>query len=275
MKKSLLSLAVATLFMLPGAYAQENSTVVTFNFSDYDELGNDFTFAPYTLEELQDNDSDAGKYLNEADGKTKARWYTSGNNKVLVLIGETLSQEGISMTMTNPGKYKDYPRIFFANLGKANPTNVYCDARWYRTQELAFDAPEGMKFDRIVMSATHAGCTARECGATKVVTEGGTQTFADSNGDSKNDLSTWEADAGSSLSRIVYKADADAPTQMAYTIEFTMSPAGNSGIGNVSVESEGETKYYDLTGVRHDINSLVPGLYIAVKDGKATKILVK
>lgn len=275
MKKTLLSLAVAALAVLPQASAQESATVVTFNFSDYDELGNDFTFAPYTLDELQDNDSDAGKYLNEADGKTKARWYTSGNNKVLVLIGETLSQEGVSMTMTNPGKYKDYPRIFFANLGKANPTNVYCDARWYRTQELTFEAPEGMKFDRIVMSATHAGCTARECGATKVVTEGGTQTFADSNGDSKNDLSTWEADAGSSLSRIVYKADADAPTQMAYTIEFTMSPAGNSGIGNVSVESEGETLYYDLTGLRRDRASLVPGLYISVKDGKATKILVK
>ena len=274
MKRTLLSIAAAALFMLP-ATAQETAEVITFNFSDYDELGNDFTFAPYSLEELQDSDSDAGKYLNENDGKTKSRWYTSGNNKVLVVIGEIISQNGISMVMTNPGTYKDYPRIFFANLGKTNPTNVYCDARWYRTQEITFSAPEGKKFDKIVISATHEGCTARECGSTKVVTAGGTQTFADTNEDSKNDLSTWIADENSSVSEIVYKADADAPTQMAYTIEFTLSSAANSGIENVSTDVATESEYYDLTGLRHNENDLVRGVYIVVKGGKATKKLVK
>ncbi len=263
-------------FLLPSILAAcaavaSNAQEVVFDFTDPTSLSG-LEFKPMTLTELR-----SAKYINESDTKEKDRCYKSGNNHVLIIDGETISKDGVSFSVSNPDIYKDYPRFFFGLIGKTYPPepaaeNFYCDLRWYKTQVLEINAPEGKKIEKIVMSATSGDNPKRANGNTIVQTEGGKQTISDD-----KTLNEWVADSESEISTVVYKASADSPTQMAYSLSVTLADAGSgSAITEINAaDSAAPVEYYNLTGVRQNGDTLVPGVYVRRQGSKAQKFIVK
>lgn len=269
MKKKFLLLSLA----IAGAASAVNAQEVIFDFSNPTSLSG-LTFEPMNVSELQQ-----AKYENESEKSpgTKDRCYLSGKNHVLIIIGETISKDGVSFSLTNPDKYKDYPRFFFGLIGKTYPdtptaADFYCDLRWYQTEEIEISAPAGKKIDKIVMNAKSGDHPARANGHTKVVTEGGTQTISDD-----LTLNEWVANADSEITKVTYKATSDSPTQMAYSLAVTLSDLnGGSGISSIgSDDSNAPVEYYDLTGVRCNPDNLTPGIYVMRKGASVKKVSIK
>lgn len=265
-KKTLLFSVIASCAMF-ATQAQE----VVFDFSDPTSIGS-FTFAPMTLSELQN-----AKYFNAApnQNKDKDRFYLSGNNHVLIISDETISKDGISFSLGNPDVYKDYPRFFFGLIQTPYPespvaSDFYCDLRWYQKETLEFNAPEGKKFVKVVMNATSGSYPQRACGNTMVTTDGGTQTISDD-----KRLNTWEANDGSAVTKLEYKATSDSPTQMAYSITFTLADANDAAVAEIFTDNNAPAEYFDLAGNRHNADNLAPGLYIVKKGSDVKKVIVK
>ena len=259
--KSLLFSSLAALAVT--ASAQE----VVFDFSNPAELGQ-FTFAPLTLNELQN-----ATYTN-ASGVEKDRCYKSSNNHVLILEGESVTKDGVSISLSNPDKYKDYPRFFFGLIKTpypAEPTaaEFYCDMRWYQTEEIKFTAPEGKKFDKIVMYATSGDYPKRANGDTMVTEEVGTQTISED-----KTVNTWEA-GEAAVTSLTYKASASSPTQMAYSINVTLSNIDGSSVTEIATDDNAPVEYFDLTGAKRNADTLAPGIYVKRQGAKATKVIVK
>lgn len=262
MKKKSLLLSIA-FCACASVYAQE----VVFDFSNPAKLS-DFTFAPLSLSELQ-----TAKY--DKDGTEKDRCYKSKNNHVLVIIGETISKDGVSITLDNPDKYKDYPRLFFGLISKSYPESpsvehFYCDLRWYQKQTIEITAPEGKKIEKIVMNATSGSYPERANGSTKVTSEGGTQTIDDT-----KTINEWVANPEAVVTKVTYKADADSPTQMAYSVTVTLADKDQSGIDDIEDDRNMKSEYFDLTGKAHMEGTLAPGIYILRKGSAAKKVIVK
>lgn len=266
MKKSFIVSAMMLGAAVFGAEAQE----VLFDFHNPADLGM-FGYSPMSLTELRE-----GTYVN-ATGAVKDRCYASSNNYVLIVCDDVISYQGVKFEMSNPDKYKDYPRYFFgldASSKPANPTaaDYYSDARWYQTQELVFTAPEGKQIDKIVMDCAARTdknkAVARQNNETIVQSEGGTQTFSDD-----KTLNTWTANAGTSVSSVKYKAASGSATQMAYTIAVTLSDAG-AAVNEITIDSDAAVRYYDLNGVEHNC-TLTPGIYVARQGAKTTKVIIK
>lgn len=267
MKKKLLLFSLLAASTLAPVSAQE----VVFDFSNPANLG-DFTFAPMSITELQ-----KATYFNanSKQNKDKDRCYVSGANHVLIISDETIAKDGISFSLGNPDAYKDYPRFFFGSIAGEYPSDptpdkFYCDMRWYQTETLEFNAPEGKKFVKVVMDATSGSYPKRVCGNTMVVTEGGTQTIAD---DKRSN--TWEANEGSEVTKLEYQASSDSPTQMAYSITFTLADLGGSAVSEIAADNNAPAEYYDLTGNRRNAVNLVPGIYILKKGSDVKKVIVK
>lgn len=265
MKKNLLLASLLAFFAAGAINAQE----VNFDFSDPTSLSQ-LQFAPLSLADLQ-----TATY-EKADGTTTARCYKSSNNHVLVIIGETISKDGVSFTLSNPDLYKDFPRFFFGLISKPYPEtpeagHFYCDLRWYQKEVLEITAPEGKKIDKIVMDAKSGSYPVRANGNTRVVTEGGKQTFSDD-----LTLNEWAADPGSEITRVTYRAEDSSPTQMAYSIAVTLSDINGAGIEGIGTSSsEAHAVYYDLTGNRYDSDALAPGVYVMRRGNTVKKVLVK
>ena len=268
MKKSFLLSA-----MLIGASAfSVNAQEVVFDFSNPAELGQ-FTYTPLNLDELQ-----GATYTNASDVE-KDRLYKSGNNHVLILECESITKDGVSITMSNPDKYKDYPRFFFGLIQSpypAEPTaaDFYCDLRWYQKEELKFTAPEGKKFDKIVMYAVSGSYPARQNNETLVMDEVGKQTFTNTEGNEGKTVNTWEAD-GAVVTEVTFKGADGSATQMAYSIIVTLSDNAESAITEIADENNAPVEYFDLTGVKHNAENLTPGFYVARQGNKTFKVLVK
>lgn len=259
--KSLLFISLAALAAT--ASAQE----VVFDFSNPAELGQ-FTFVPLTLDELQ------GATYTNASGVEKDRCYKSSNNHVLILEGETVSKDGVSIFLSNPDKYKDYPRFFFGLIKTPYPSDptaadFYCDMRWYQKEEIRITAPEGKKLDKIVMNATSGDYPKRANGDTMVTEEIGTQTISED-----KTVNTWEA-GEAAVTSITYKATASSPTQMAYSITVTLSDYEGSGIAELTAEENASAEYFDLTGVKHNAENLAPGIYVKRQGSATSKVIVK
>lgn len=247
-----------------------NAQEVVFDFANPADL-NQYTFTPMTLAELQ-----TSTYLNSKD-EEKNRSYKSGENHVLILEGETITKDGVGISVSNPDKYKDYPRFFFGSISKKYPTDpqasdFYCDLRWYQKEEIKITAPEGKKLDKIVMSAVSGENPKRANGNTMVTEEVGTQTISED-----KTLNTWEAGT-EIVTTITYKASSDSPTQMAYSIVVTLSDNGNgsdAAISEISNDSNAPVEYFDLTGAKRNGSDLAPGIYVKRQGSKATKVIIK
>ncbi|MDE6072895.1 MAG: hypothetical protein K2G53_10155 [Muribaculaceae bacterium] len=244
-----------------------NAQEIMFDFANPTDLGQ-FTFTPMNLEELQ-----SATYTNANDAE-KDRSYKSGENHVLILEGETITKEGVSIAVSNPDKYKDYPRFFFGSISKKypadpQPSDFYCDLRWYQKEEIKMTAPEGKKIEKVVMLATSGEFPKRANGDTMVVEETGTQTISDDKTEN-----TWEA-GESVVSEITYKASASSPTQMAYSICVTIADIDGSGVNEISDNSNAPVFYYDLTGAKRNADNLAPGVYVMRQGSKTSKIIVK
>lgn len=263
MKKSFLLSA-----MLIGASAFcANAQEVIFDFANSAEIG-EFSYSPLSLSELR-----TSTYINSKD-EEKAREYASSNNYVLILEGETVSKDGVGITLSNPDKYKDYPRFFFGLIQTPKPENptaehYYCDMRWYQKEEIVITAPEGKKLDKVVMNATSGSYPKRANGNTMVVGEVGTQTINDD-----KTLNTWEA-GDAVVTSLTYKATADSPTQMAYSVAVTISDNSESAVAEISADENATAVYFDLTGAKHNAENLAPGVYVKRQGSKTTKVLVK
>lgn len=264
--KSLLCISLAALAV--SASAQE----VVFDFSKSADI-NQFTYVPLTLSELR-----TSTYINASNAE-KPREYASNNNYVLILEGETVSKDGVGISLSNPDKYKDFPRFFFGLIKTPKPAeptaeHYYCDLRWYQTEELKFTAPEGKKFDKIVMYAECGTYPVRQNNETFVVGEIGKQTFTDMQGNEGKTVNTWEAD-GAVVSELTYKGGAESATQMAYSIHITLSNIDGSSVAELANDDNAPTEYFDLTGAKRNADNLAPGIYVKRQGAKATKVIVK
>lgn len=269
MKKKFLLISLA----IAGVASAVNAQEVIFDFTDPTSLSG-LTFEPMNVTELQQ-----ATYVNESKNppETKDRCYKSSKNHVLIISGETISKDGVSFSLSNPDIYKDYPRFFFGLIGKTYPDSptaqdFYCDLRWYQTEVIGISAPAGKKIDKIVMNAKSGDNPARANGHTKVVTEGGTQTISDD-----LTLNEWVANAGSEITKVTYKATADSPTQMAYSLVVTLSDLnGGSGVSSINGDdNNAPVEYYDLTGVRCNPDNLTPGIYVMRKGASVKKVSIK
>ncbi len=263
---------LSAILLGAGAFCS-NAQDVVFDFSNTADLGQ-FKYSPLSLVELQ-----TAKYINKK-GEEKDRSYVSSANHVLILEGETITKDGVGITLSNPDKYKDYPRFFFGSFAKKypadpKPSDFYCDLRWYQTEELMFNAPQGKKITKVVMSSTSEGCPDRACGSTMVkVLEGqkepvGTQTINEN-----KTLNTWEA-GDDIVTVLTFKGEPDAPTQMAYRIAVTLADASGSAVNEINVESDAPAVYYNLNGVKQNAGSLVPGIYVMRQGSITKKVVVK
>ena len=104
------------------------------------------------------------------------------------------------------------------------------------------------------------------------MTEGGTQTISDD-----LTLNEWVANAGSEITKVTYKATADSPTQMAYSLAVTLSDLnGGSGVSSINGDdNNAPVEYYDLTGVRCNPDNLTPGIYVMRKGASVKKVSIK
>lgn len=266
MKKKFLLFSFLLACVGSGAKADE----VTFDFSTPADLGK-FTYAPLSISELIKS-----TYLNNK-GVEKDRCYISGGSSyVLILEGETISKDGVSLFLDNPEKVTNYPRYFFGPIDKFPETDpkaedFYSDIRWYTKETLQVSVDETKKIDKVVLCASYEGLKNRDNSETIIQTEGGVQTFSDD-----KTLNTWIADQGTQVSEILYKAIGSS-TQMAYTITVTYSDKENgSGISSVnSNDDNAPVEYYDLTGVRCNPDNLTPGIYVMRKGASVKKVAIK
>lgn len=58
-------------------------------------------------------------------------------------------------------------------------------------------------------------------------------------------------------------------------VTFNGAQEGTLGINGVELEENAPAEYYDMRGIRHNADSLAPGLYIKRQGSKATKVVVK
>lgn len=263
MKKKFLLLSALVL----GAASQMFSQEVVFDFSDPTTSLSGLKFVPMNLTELQ-----GAKY--DKNGTEKDRCYQSGNNHVLIIEGETISKDAVSFALSNPNKYRDFPRFFFGLKqtpypDKPTAEHFYCDLRWYENQIIEISAAEGKKITKIVMNAKSGDNPVRQNSNTIVQTEGGTQTFSDD-----NTLNEWVADESTNVSKVTYKAKSGS-TQMAYVLTVTLADAGNSAVASIEADENAPEEYFDLTGTRRNADSLAPGIYIVRKGSTAKKVVIK
>ncbi len=224
---------------------------VLFDFSKPSNLDK-MVFAPQTFAELK-----SGKYLNESSDPAaeKNRFYVSSKNIVLVVSGDSFTLDGVSIEMSNPEKYKDYPRFFFGNKTSTAPAKpedytdetFYADMRWYQNQVIQITAPEGKYITKVVMNAESEGCPNRANNQTEVVTEGGVQSFA---GADNKTLNTWIANEGTKANVVTFKAVKGSATQMAYSVEVSLASNG-SGVAEIADDNSAmPVEYYNLQGIR-------------------------
>lgn len=267
--KSLLFTSFAVMAM--SATAQET---VLFDFSKPSNLDK-MVFVPQTLAELK-----SGKYMNESTdpAKEKDRFYVSSKNIVLVISGDTFTLDGVTIEMTNPDKYKDYPRFFIGNKTSTTPKapsdytdeNFYADMRWYQTQIVNITAPAGKYISKIVMNAESDGCPARANNQTEVVTEGGVQTFG---GADNKTLNTWIANEGTEATSVTYKAVSGSATQMAYSVEVTLADLG-AGVSEImGAQNDMPAIYYNLQGAQ--VANLENGIFIRRQGNKVEKVVLR
>lgn len=257
--------------LLLGASALDaDAQEVMFDFYNTADLGQ-FTYTPLTIDELQ-----KATFTNESNGKETTRLQFTSPNYLLIMNDETITKEGVGITVTNPEKIVNYPRYFFGSIKKTEvaaptATDFYCDLRWYKTNELTVTAPDGKKIEKIVMDATCGDYPVRANGDTFVMDEVGKQTINDA-----KTLNTWESD-GQTVTSVTFKAASGAPTQMAYSIAVTLSDLnGGSGISSIgSDDSNAPVEYYDLTGVRCNPYNLTPGIYVMRKGASVKKVSIK
>lgn len=261
----ILLLVVAMLVTTAGANAQ--SKTVLFDFNKAGEL----TFTPKTLKDCIKDEVDNGTKMTPILS-------TSGNNfQMLIIPNEVISLDGVNIKMDrNTGAFsrmgfslkKGCTATAYDNMTEEILlTNYIGDLRWYKGNKFAIEAPEGYRIDQIEMESTYEGCTDRVCGSTKVVSEGGTQMFS-------ADLrtNTWIANGGSDVKVVNYEPDADAPTQIVYTIKVSLETS-QSAITEIGAEDEAP-EYFTLTGVKVAPSNLIPGFYIRKTASKATKIKI-
>lgn len=275
--KTLLS-ACAVMFSA-SAFAQ----TVLFDFHDPNNILGQVQFQPFSFEDLQ-----AQTYVNASDLEKARAYFGSGNKSfVTILEGETMVKDGVKITPSNPDKYKDFPRIFFARIDGAVITEFtaasgfyplmeagklsgfYSDFRWYQKEEILIQAPEGKKLDKVVITAKYEGLKDRDSSTTIVVSDGGTQTISEDKA-----VNTWTANEGSTVTELKYKASDTSATQMAYTVEVSLSDASGAGVAQICAEENEETVYYDLTGNRVT-GKLTKGIYLCRKGNVTNKIIVK
>ncbi|MBD5303442.1 MAG: hypothetical protein HDS18_04740 [Bacteroides sp.] len=263
------NLFLLSTILLGASAFSANAQDVMFDFSKTADLGQ-FGYAPLSLAELQ-----TSTFLNEANGKTVDRLQFSSPNYLLIMNDETITKDGVGITVTNPAKGSSYPRYFFGSITKKvieNPTaaDFYCDLRWYKNQEIEINAPEGKKIEKVVMDATCGDYPVRANGDTYVQGEVGKQTFNDA-----QTLNTWDAD-GEVVTKLTFAASSDAPTQMAYSIAVTLADLnGDSGVEVISFDTNAPAEYFDLTGAKRNADNLAPGVYVMRQGSKASKIIVK
>lgn len=243
---------------------------VLFDFSTPSNIDK-MVFAPMTLDELK-----AGKYLNESTNpaKEKDRFYVSSKNIVLVVSGDSFTLDGVTIEMTNPDKDSNYPRFFFGNKTGTAPKlpsdytdeTFYADMRWYQTEMINITAPEGKYITKVVMNAQSEGCPNRQNNQTEVVTEGGEQTFG---GVDNKTLNTWVANEGTEVSSVTYKAVSGSATQMAYSVEVTLS-GSDSGVAEIIDNNDMPAIYYNLQGMR--IANPENGIFIRRQGNKVEKV---
>lgn len=267
--KSLLFTSFAALAMTVSA-----EKTVVFDFTKPSNLDK-MTFVPLTLSDLK-----TGKYSNESTdpAKDKDRFYVSGKNVVLVVSGSSFTYDGVTIEMSNPDKYKDYPRFFIGNTASAAPSapgdynddNFIADMRWYQTEEIKFTAPSGMSIKKIVMNAEVDGTPVRcVLNNTIVETEGGTQTFGGTNNEK---LNTWTANPGTEATTVVYKAEKGCATQAAYIVEVTLAELG-SGVAEIAEDLNVPAVYYNLQGIQ--VSNPENGIFIRRQGNKVEKVYVK
>lgn len=254
MKKKSLLFSILALGAMFSTEAQE----VVFNFNDVTSL----TYAPQTLAEMK-----VGTYNNGT--KDVDRLKLDGNNYLLITIDETISMDGVSFT-TDKGS-TSFPRLFFQNQPKQasdNPADYISDYRWYKGATTIFTAPEGKYFKSLMMYPKDASKDAQRLLKTIIQTEGGKQELT-------NELNSWVANEGVQLKELTYKADDDAPTQVAYKFVVTLGDINGSAVAEIAADDNAPSEYFDLTGNRHAADNLAPGLYIVKKGSQVKKVLVK
>lgn len=267
--KSLLFISFAAFAV--SATAQET---VLFDFSTPSNLEK-MEFAPLSLSELK-----SGKYLNENTdpAKEKDRFYVSSKNIVLVISGDSFTLDGVTIEMTNPDKYKDYPRFFIGNKTSTAPSapsdytdeNYYADMRWYQTQLVNITAPTGKYIAKVVMNAESEGCPARANNQTEIVTEGGVQTFG---GTDNKTLNTWVANEGTEATSVTYKAVKGSATQMAYSVEVTLADLGAGVSEIIGADNDMPVEYYNLQGVK--ISNPENGIFIRRQGSNVEKVVLR
>lgn len=274
--KSLLS--AFAVMLTASAFAQ----TVLFDFHDPNKIIGQVQFTPFSFEDLQ-----AQTYINASDAEKARAYFGSGNKSfVTILEGETMVKEGVKITPSNPDKYKDFPRIFFARIDGAVITEFtaasgfyplmeagklpgfYSDFRWYQKEEILIQAPDGKKLDKVVITAKYEGLKDRDASTTLVVSEGGTQTISDD-----KTVNTWTANEGATVTELKYKATDASATQMAYTVEVLLSDASGAGVSQIDAAYNEEAVYYDLTGNRVT-GKLANGIYVCRKGNVTNKIIV-
>lgn len=255
MKKQLLllSLAVAGVSVSQAAAEKE----VDFFFLD----PYSFTVQPTSLlEQFQ-----SGDYTHETE---------SGKNNYLFKIKERdIVVDGVTMTPGMGTNKTNVPRFFWAGSSDEDVNDIFLtDYRCYKNNTLTLSAPAGYVITKVVMHGK-AGTANGSNNCDNIIIDaasGGTQTFDGS-------VNTWTAGDGEGVQTVSYTVKKNAPTQAMYRMYVTL--ASTSGIGEIkgdaAADSDMPVEYYNLSGVRCDASSLLPGIYIKRQGNRSEKVLVR
>lgn len=82
---------------------------------------------------------------------------------------------------------------------------------------------------------------------------------------------TEDANGNISL-KIDVSCNSDTPNIF---VTYNGKKASTAGISAIEADENAPAEYYDMRGIRHNADSLAPGLYIKRQGAKATKVLVK